>query len=386
LSCEEAGQLRAIVIGAGVVGAAVAAGLTRRGASVTVLEAAYPGAGTTGATFAWVNSANKEPEPYFALNYAGVRAHHALADGGASWFSPTGNLERATTDEHRDVLAARLARLSARNYPATRLTAAQARELEPDLVAPADAEYAFYPEEGHTQPLLLLARLLGEARDRGAVVHANAAVSEVDGGTVRTTAGSRYDADVVVSCAGRWTTGVAALAGAHVPMLDPDLADPVTAGFLFTTTPMPIRLSRKLTTSELNVRPDGGGRMLLHAIDLDGAADPAAPPVPDDALVRSVVHRLGDVLEGADAVAVERVQIGQRAIPADGRTVAGFTSDRHYVVATHSGVTLAPLLADLVAGEIFGAESPMLASFRPDRFATGTPYSAPLPARRPGEQ
>ena len=34
--------------------------------AVTVLEAAHPGGGTTGATFAWVNSANKEPEPYFA--------------------------------------------------------------------------------------------------------------------------------------------------------------------------------------------------------------------------------------------------------------------------------------------------------------------------------
>jgi glycine/D-amino acid oxidase-like deaminating enzyme len=218
------------------------------------------------------------------------------------------------------------------------------------------------------------------------VVHTNAVVSEVDGGTVGTAAGSRYDADVVVSCAGRWTTGVAALAGANVPMLDPDLADPVTAGFLFTTSPVSVRLSRKLTTSELNVRPDGGGRMLLHALDLDGAADPAAPPMPDDDLVGSVVDRLGDVLDGVDGVAVERVQIGQRAIPADGRTVAGFTSDQHYVVATHSGVTLAPLLADLVAGEIFGAESPMLASFRPDRFATGSPYATPLPARRPGEQ
>lgn len=378
--------MRAIVIGAGVVGAAVAAGLTRRGASVTVLEAAYPGAGTTGATFAWVNSANKEPEPYFALNYAGVRAHHALADGGAPWFSPTGNLERATTDEHRGVLAARVARLSGRNYPARRLTAARARELEPDLVAPSDAEYAFYPEEGHVQPLLLLARLLGEARDRGAAVRPRAVVSEVDGGTVGTADGSRYDADVVVSCAGRWTTAVAALAGAHVPMLDPDLADPVTAGFLFTTTPVAVRLSRKLTTSELNVRPDGGGRLMLHALDLDGAADPAAPPAPDGDLARSVVGRLGDVLEGAGGAAVERMQVGQRAIPADGRTVAGFTSDRHYVVATHSGVTLAPLLADLVADEIFGGESPMLASFRPDRFAADTPYAGTLPARRPGEQ
>lgn len=375
--------MRVIVIGAGVVGAAVAAGLTRRGASVTVLEAAYPGAGTTGSTFAWVNSANKEPEPYFALNYAGVLAHHALAEGGAPWFAPTGNLERATTDEHRAVLASRLERLSVRNYPAHRLTASEARELEPDLVAPPGAEYAFYPEEGTAQPLPLLARLLGEARDRGAVVHSGAAVTEVDGGTVRTAGGTRHDADIVVSCAGRWTEQVAALAGAHVPMLDPAVAGAVTAGLLISTTPLAIRLSRKLTTSHLNVRPDGGGRLLLHALDLDGAVDPVAPPPPD--LVRTALERLVDVLAPVDGLEMERAWVGQRAIPGDGRTVAGFTSSQHYVVATHSGVTLAPALADLVAGEVFGVESSLLAPFRPDRFGAGTSY-APTQARKPGEQ
>jgi glycine/D-amino acid oxidase-like deaminating enzyme len=92
------------------------------------------------------------------------------------------------------------------------------------------------------------------------------------------------------------------------------------------------------------------------------------------------------VLADTGGVTVERVQLGRRAIPADGRTVAGFTGAQHYVVATHSGITLAPLLGDLVATEIFGTESPMLAPFRPDRFANGTTFDTPLPARRPGEQ
>ena len=376
--------MRVVVIGAGVVGAAVAAGLTRQGASVTVLEARHPGAGTSGTTFAWINSANKAPKPYFALNYAGVRAHHTLAAGGAPWFFPTGNLERATTDEHRAVLAARIDRLRDWDYPARRLTAAQAGELEPDLVTPPGADYAFYPEEGHVHPIPLLARLLGEARDNGAILHTGARVTEVDGGKVRTEDGALHGADIVVTCAGRWTTEVAALAGADVPMLDPDLAGSPTVGFMVTTAPLPVRLSRMLTTSRLNVRPDGGGRLLLHALDLDGAADPALPVTPG--LVADVAGRLPAVLAGADDVPVDQVRIGQRAIPADGRTVAGFTSAQHYVVATHSGVTLAPLLADLVADEVFGVESPLLTPFRPDRFAAGTPYSAPKPARRPGEQ
>jgi len=356
--------MRVIVIGAGVVGAAVAAGLARRGAEVTVLEAERPGAGTSGNTFAWVNSAEKEPEPYFALNHAGMRAHHELAGGDAPWYFPTGNLVLASTDEHRAALASRLARLRSRDYPAREVTAPQVRELEPDLVVPPDGDYAFFPEEAYVLPLPLLARLLGEARDRGATIHSGAFVTEVDGGVVVTADGARYEADVVVSCAGRWSTGVAALAGVEVPMVDPERVGSAAVGFLATTAPVPARLSRVLHTSHLNVRPDGG-RLMLHALDLDGVADPAAP---DAGVAAEFARRLPEVLAGTEDVPIEAVRVGQRAIPADGRTVAGFTDPRFYVVATHSGVTLAPLLGDLVATEVYGTESPMLATFRPGRW------------------
>jgi glycine/D-amino acid oxidase-like deaminating enzyme len=357
--------LRAIVIGAGVVGVAVAAGLARRGARVTVLEAGRPGAGTSGTTFAWVNAANKEPASYFALNVAGMRAHRDLAGDHAPWYFPTGNLERATTDEHRAALAAKLDRLAASGYAARRLTAAKARELEPDLAHTGGADHAFFPDEAYVLPVPLLARLLAEARDRGATVRTRTEVTEVDGGTVRTADGTRYDADVVVSCAGRWTTRVAAMAGADVPMIDPDLAGSPAVAYLATTAPVPVRLSGVLHTSRLHVRPDGGGRLMLHALDLDGLADPAAPA---PGVAAEFVRRLPEVLAGADEVPVEAVRIGQRAIPGDGRTVAGFTDPRFYVVATHSGITLAPLLGDLVAGEVFGTRSAMLTDFRPERF------------------
>jgi glycine/D-amino acid oxidase-like deaminating enzyme len=356
--------LRVIVIGAGVVGMAVAAGLARRGVEVTVLEAGRPGAGTSGDTFAWVNSANKEPESYFALNLAGMRAHRDLAGDHAPWYFPTGNLEWATTDEHRAALAAKLDRPAARDYPARRLTATQAGELEPDL-AHTDGEYAFFPDEAYVLPIPLIAHLLADARDHGGTVRTRTTVTEVDSGVVRTADGTRYDADVVVSCTGRWTTQLAAMAGVNVPMIDPERAGSPAVAYLATTVPVPVRLSRVLQTSRLHVRPDGGGRLMLHALDLDEIADPAAP---DPGVAAEFVRRLPEVLAGADDVPVDTVRIGQRAIPGDGRTVAGFTDPRFYVVATHSGVTLAPLLGELVAGEVLSTESAMLADFRPDRF------------------
>ncbi|TWF79882.1 glycine/D-amino acid oxidase-like deaminating enzyme [Pseudonocardia hierapolitana] len=382
--------MHVIVIGAGVVGAAVATALARRGADVTVLDAGRPGAGTTTTSFAWVNANNKDPLPYFELNNAGVAAHHALAGGPTPWFFPTGHLEWATTDEHATQLAARVAKLEGRGYPVRRLTRAEALALEPDLVAPADAEFVFYPQEAHTLPGLLHARLLGEARDRGATVVPHTEVTGIDLGApaVTTASGDEHGADVIVSCAGRWSTSVAALAGLDVPLLDPDLAGSATVGFLATTEPVPARLSRILTHSRLNVRPDGGGRLLLQALDLDGAADPAAPPPADGPLAAEITGRLPDVLALTGGTRLEKIRVGQRPLPADGLTIAGFADPdrRFYAVATHSGITLAPLLGDLVTDELFGAESPLLAAFRPTRFARGATEVTPTAARRPGEQ
>jgi glycine/D-amino acid oxidase-like deaminating enzyme len=383
--------VRVVVIGAGVVGAAVALGLAERGADVTVLEAGRPGAGTSGTSFAWVNSANKEPEHYHALNHAGVRAHHEFAGDRSPWFFPTGNLEWAVTEQHRAALAARLERLAGRDYPAQRLTAKQARELEPDLmVTGEDVDYAFFPEEGHVMPLVLLGRLLGEARDRGVRVRVGSAVVEIErtatGAEVSSADGARYPADVVVSCSGRWTGGVAALAGVDVPMVDPTRVGSAAVGLLATTEPVAVRLSRVLTGPQLNVRPDGGGRLLLQGLDLDARADPAVPLAADGAEGKELLGRLAQVLRCTADADMATVRVGQRALPGDGLTVAGFTdSDAwFYVVSTHSGITLAPMLRRLVAGEVFGEESGLLTGFRPGRFGTGP--AAAAPARLPGEQ
>ena len=54
--------MRVAVVGCGVVGAAVARELQLHGADTVVFEAARPGAGTSGTTFAWVNSFDKYEE------------------------------------------------------------------------------------------------------------------------------------------------------------------------------------------------------------------------------------------------------------------------------------------------------------------------------------
>ena len=60
--------MRITVIGAGIVGSAIAFHLARRGAQVTLLDAGEPGMGASSHSFAWINAFGKEPRHYNELN------------------------------------------------------------------------------------------------------------------------------------------------------------------------------------------------------------------------------------------------------------------------------------------------------------------------------
>jgi glycine/D-amino acid oxidase-like deaminating enzyme len=111
---------RYVVIGAGVLGASVAARLASSGQRVTLLDQDEPGRATSRWSFAWLNSNDKAPRHYHGLNQAGIRAWAALAPDldGAAWYRPVGNVELATSDDGRAELAARVNRLAGWGYDA----------------------------------------------------------------------------------------------------------------------------------------------------------------------------------------------------------------------------------------------------------------------------
>jgi glycine/D-amino acid oxidase-like deaminating enzyme len=159
---------------------------------------------------------------------------------------------------------------------------------------------------------------------------------------------------------------VAALAGAHVPLVPAEDGSPVL-GLLGLTAPAPVTIHRVVSSPHLNVRPDGAGRLLLHAPDLDGMTRL------DEARSSELVRRAGSLVPRAAGVRLDAARIAARALPADGRTIAGWAPGMSglYVLVTHSGVTLAPLLAELARSEIAdGRDEPLLRPFRPERFAS----------------
>ena len=115
-------RMHVVVIGAGVVGSAVALRLAQDGARVTLLDAGEPGAGTSSTSFAWIGASAAALRDYRALNVAGVAAYARMEAqlGPRPWLRRTGSLVWHTDPERGAELAAEVAALADMGYAVQR--------------------------------------------------------------------------------------------------------------------------------------------------------------------------------------------------------------------------------------------------------------------------
>lgn len=372
---------RCVVVGAGIVGAALAARLAEADAPVTVVEAGRPGGGTSGSSLAWVNANDKPPRAYHDLNVSGLHAWRRWSDRlGGGWFRTGGSLHW-TGPEEAEQLARRVAALTAWGYPAELLTPARALRLEPDIALPGDAGgVAYFPEEAYLMAGPAIDALLGYAAERGASLITGDAVADllVTGGRVhgvRLASGSAIEADAVALCAGWRTPALAARIGVDVPLVPVDRRGSRAPCLVAYTNPAPVRLSRLLVPPGLCLRPDACGRLFLEAVDTDEAVDLTTGAARLEAHAANLLRRARDILPALATTGLAEHRVCVRPLPADGFTIAGRPGgvEGCYLIVTHSGVTLAAHLAELAAAEILdGADQPVLAPYRLDRFAART--------------
>jgi D-hydroxyproline dehydrogenase subunit beta len=368
---------RCVVIGAGVLGAAVAASLAGAGMRVTLLDQDRPGRGTSRWSFAWLNSNDKAPRHYHDLNHAGMKAWADLAPGldGDAWYRPAGHLELATDGAAE--LTARVDRLVRWGYPARLTDAAEAAALEPALRPCPGATAAWFGEEAYLLTEPLIGRLAARAISRGAVLLTGdqGRVTGLDPGQVRTAVGGVHQADEIVCCAGRWSPELAALAGvSRVPLVPWDTVGSVAPGLVVRAGPVappgPVRI---LHTPELSLRPHADGTVHLEAPD--AAVDLHTPRSALRRWADGLLGRARRAIRGLDDARVLDYRVCVRPLPADGYPIVGRLpgAENVYVAVTHSGVTLAAHLARLIAGDLADSPPPELAPYRPTRFNGACP-------------
>jgi len=255
-----------------------------------------------------------------------------------------------------------------------RLSPQQAmRELEPDAwIDPETVAAVFLVHRaGWLDPVAMAHGTMSAAIERyGArLIRGEVVALRSGGGMVETVVledGHELAADVVVNAAGPDAGRVATLAGAELPLER-------TPGLLVITAPAPARLRHVVYAPGVNLRPDGGARLMVQRETLDSHAVEGSPLAIDDPLIHEAMDRARAVVPALAHVGAEAVRLGVRPMPRDGLPLVGFDPSvaNLYHVVTHSGVTLAARLALLVTEELTGGDTAPLDPYRPTRFAPG---------------
>ena len=373
-------RLNVTVVGAGIVGAAIAYSLAKRGVPVTVIDRGRPGGGATSHSFAWINATAKHPVSYHNFNRRSMAMWDRFArdldvDVGLRW---GGQMEWASTEEGAAELESRARQLQAWGYPCQMIDANRMARLEPGL-SPRQVTAAVYCElDGMVEPATAAEACIRAAAKHGAAVKLE---TEVTGLTIKSgksgsntvaavvAGGETVDADVVVLAGGVDNTQLAAMAGVTIPQQD-------SPGVVIRTNPIAQPLFSSVSVvyapplepgrPEIHLRQCLDGSAMIGEGTQESLARDDSQGHADELLARAAEYV--PALIGASAIPVP---VGYRPMPLDGFPVVGFSpkAANVYLALTHSGVTLAPLIAQLATMEIVdGAQVDLLSGYRPGRF------------------
>jgi glycine/D-amino acid oxidase-like deaminating enzyme len=383
-------QVDVAIIGGGIVGTTAAYFLAHRGARVALIERDRLGQGTTARSFAWINASSKiADEPYHKLNALGASIYHDLADEfGAEnlGLHRTGMLQCISRQDVSGLSAMeeQAGYLERYGYPHRRIDAYTLSSLEPAITFDDDATAIHAMSEDWLDAPEFVAFLAGEIRAMGSQVLEGCTATALDlnhDGSVSgllTDQGTLSTSRVLIAAGHETPAVLAALTGyeafgARFPMKR-------VPGLLVTTPPD--RNAEALRhviyfdgpTHAFHIRPAGNGRLRLGADDTDGMI--AEDTSPENLLMagsRLLDHARARVPELIGNVTAEQcdLAVGIRPYPHDGKTLAGALpgSEGLYLIATHSGITLAPSLGRLMAELMIDGSVPKaLQSFSLERF------------------
>lgn len=344
----------AIVVGAGIVGAACAEALAEAGVGVTVVEASFAASGTTAAAMGHLVVMD-DSEAQFALTSLSrrmwtERAEELPADCEDD---ACGTLWVAADEEEMGHVRRKAAFFAARGEEAEVLDAAALREAEPNLRAGL-AGGLLVPADRVLYPPNAARALLESARRRGAVVREGTPVESVAPRKVRTRGGT-LEADAVVVTAGN-----------AAPRLVPGLTVVPRKGHLVVTERAPgflrhqvvelgyLRSAHTMSSESVafNVQPRKTGQLLIGS---------SRELVGEDAsvnreLLRRMLARARDYMPAIGGLPALRVWTGFRPATPDKLPLIGAWEEGLLVAAGHEGlgITTAPATGRLVADLLLG--------------------------------
>jgi len=376
-----------VVIGGGIIGCTAAYYLAGKGKSVTLVEQHSIAGGTTARNFSWINATSKTSDvDYHHLNALGVQMYETLADKygaenlGLAGAGAIGIVRRSEMAAY-EAMQRQAQCLEMLGYPHRWLSSEQLRELEPDIVFADDAEGLLTPADKILEAPIFSQLMLERLRQMGGKVKENCSALEImldDGGAVtglRTDQGI-IDASSILLAVGPDTAEVLGELTGYDGFASRFPVRKVP-GLLVSTPETDECLVRHLlytdSGGEFHVFPEQGGGLRLASDDVDGQVIENRSPEHLRELAGGLLQRMSRMapkFTGKDCLDSCSLSVGIRAYPEDGKSIAGALpgAEGVFLIATHSGITLAPALGSLMAELIVDGVVPgMLAPFGLER-------------------
>jgi glycine oxidase len=362
-----------IVVGAGIVGCAIAHELASRGASVEIVDERPVGMGATqasaGVLAPYIEAHEGSPLLDLAVRSLGLfdrfMERVSAESGVAVPYHRTGTIDVATTDTELDVLRASAGLLARLDVPAMMLDEQAARSAEPQLGGGVAGgllieSHGFVAAGELTRALAMAAQRLGAPLvERSRVLR----ITQRGGDTIVDTDRGSLTANAVVLAAGSWSGGIA-IDGvkATVPVR------PVRGQLLhlnWTGT----SLRRVTWSGRCYLVPWDDGTLLVGATVEEAGFDERATVAGVSGLLEGVCA----IVPNARSAGFRGARVGLRPATADDLPVIGSSAvvpNLMYATGHYrNGILLAPLTAQLVADAMLENRiDPMLEPVRPARF------------------
>jgi D-hydroxyproline dehydrogenase subunit beta len=368
----------AVIIGAGIVGAACACELAREGMRLAIIERDIVGGAATAAGMGHIVVMDDSPAQ-FALTQYSQSLWNALSPSlpPAIEYDRCGTLWIAADEEEMNEVRRKHSLYAAAGVHTGILDSQALVEAEPNLRRPL-AGALLVPSDAVLYPPCAAAHLIGEALQKGAELWQGKAVANARQGKVHL-----HD-ETVIS-----TAHIIHATGADARSLLPDLPVRKRKGHLVITDRYPGFIHHQLVelgylksahsvssdSVAFNVQPRRTGQLLIGSSRQYGAEDSAI----DHWILESMLKRACEYLPTLGNLSTIRTWTGFRAATPDKLPLIGPTEDPSVFLATgHEGLGITTSLATarLLADSILKREPPIpLEPYLPARFVRETAHA-----------
>ncbi len=371
----------AIVVGAGVVGAAVAATLGRSGRRVIILEQGVPGGAVSGASLACIGTHMMDEDELPMLTWC-CEAWAELARRAPRFeYSRCGQLRFLKSEGERASAESWIEIERNAGLRPELLAPDAVRAIEPELTGPIVAA-TWSPDSAVVNPFLAVRTLLDAARAGAAEIVSGATVTAlVTRGDriagVETSLG-RFEAGIVVLAGGPWTQRLAGTAGVELPIV------PRKAQCLASVATRPVirtvvgacKAEGGVDAGYTQIQQAASGQVLFNTVLEGGVTATGSPdvvPEVDRAFVRDSVETLLFLFPGLAHLDLLRSWVRYEAVTPDDRFLTGAIGPDGLFVAAGDGGTgfvrsvgMGRIIADRIDGRLPPFRDDLYA---PDRFA-----------------